>query len=432
MSAQAARRPRVDAGVVDGWSRALAHRLLGRLHHGRLTVDEGGHRLHFGEPSDVGATLRVLHPSFWRRVMTRGGTGLADAYAAAQWEADDLVAVLRLLARNIDRINRVIRNPVTRARGIAALATRHRRPSAERDRRNIRAHYDAGDDFFALFLDPTMAYSCALFEHPGMSLEEASTAKFERICRLLELTPDSHVVEIGGGWGGFAVHAAQRHGCRVTTTTLSERQYGYMRDRVARHCLGDRVTVLRDHYRDLRGDFTHLVSVEMIEAVDWRLHDEYFATLQRLLRPGGRAVLQAIVVDDGEFERSKHWTDFIKRSVFPGGCLPSVSAMLRSVARTTDLRLVDLLDIGPHYVTTLRLWRETLDGRLDDARALGWDDRRLRLWRFYLAYCEAGFAEGRVSDVQMLLARPGDAAPAGVDNRTVARTMQGSPRETAS
>ncbi len=410
MSERAAGRIGVRIDPAEQAGRFVARRLLDRLHGGRLTVVERGRHEQFGDATGLGATVHVLDPSFWPTVVTRGGAGLAETYMDSQWDTDDLVAVLRLLARNIERINRLVRNPVTRLRAIAGPVGRTRRPTTERDRRNVRAHYDAGDDFFALFLDPTMAYSCALFERPGMSLEDASVAKFERICRVLGLGPESRVVEIGGGWGGFAVHAARRHGCHVTTTTLSERQYAYMLERVEREGVAGRVTVLRDHFRDLRGEYTHVVSVEMIEAVDWRMYDEFFATVQRLLRPDGLALVQAIVVDDGEFERSKHWKDFIKRHVFPGGCLPSVAAMRRAVERSTDMRLVDRLDIGPHYATTLRMWREALDGRLQAARALGWDERRLRMWRFYLAYCEAGFAEGRVGDVQLLFARPGASA----------------------
>jgi len=306
--------PRVQAGAgaaLDQICRAIARRLLGRLTDGRLTLVEEGRAEIFGTPGEMDCSVTVVHPSFWHRALTRGGSGLAEAYMDEQWTTDDLTAVLRLLARNLEGFNRLGRNPLTRLRKSFGLEATGR-PSEARDRRNISAHYDAGDDFFALFLDPTMAYSCALFERPDMSLEEASIAKFDRICRILELTPDSHVVEIGGGWGGFAVHAATRYGCRVTTTTISKRQAEYMRRRVRREALESRVTVLDDHYRNLEGEFTHLVAIEMIEAVDWRLYDEFFATIQRLLVPGGRAAIQAIVVDDREFERSKYWKDFVK------------------------------------------------------------------------------------------------------------------------
>jgi cyclopropane-fatty-acyl-phospholipid synthase len=388
-------------------ARAIARRLFRRLAGGQLTVIEGQRRERFGQPGELEATLHVMHPALWRTALAGGGVGFAEAYMGGLWDSDDVVAVLRVLARNIDRINRLLRNPLTRIRTASHVLDRFRAPTSDDDRRNIQAHYDLGDDFFKLFLDPTMAYSCALFERPDMSLEQASTAKFERLCRQLGITSDSHVIEIGTGWGGFAVHAARQYGCRVTTTTISDQQYAYAQDLVRREELQGKVEVLREHYRDLRGTYTHLVSVEMIEAVDWRLYDEFFATIQRLLRPDGLAAIQAIVVDDREFERSKRWQDFIKRYIFPGGCLPSIAAMLDTTKRVTDLSLVDLHDIGRHYATTLRHWRSALDSRIDEARAMGLTERFLRMWRYYFAYCEAGFAERRISDVQMVFARPG-------------------------
>jgi cyclopropane-fatty-acyl-phospholipid synthase len=287
----------------------------------------------------------------------------------------------------------------------ARPARQLRPPSKADDRRNIHAHYDLGNEFFALFLDPTMAYSCGVYESEASSLAEASIAKFDRICRKLNLGPADHVVEIGGGWGGFALHAASRYGCRVTTTTISSRQFDHAVRAVAQAGLTDRITVLNKDYRDLEGQFSDLVSIEMIEAVDWRLYDEFFATCARLLRPDGRAVLQCIVIDDREYDRAKTRKDFIKRYIFPGGCLPSVTAIAAAATRASDLRLIDLEDIGPHYARTLADWRRRLEDRRSDAHALGFDDQFLRMWRFYFAYCEAAFRERRVSDVQVLLAR---------------------------
>jgi cyclopropane-fatty-acyl-phospholipid synthase len=391
---------------ADQAARTVARGLLSRLRGGQLTVVEGSRREQFGEPGDLDARLDVRAPAMWRAALSGGGVGFAEAYMDGLWDSDDIVGVLRLLARNLDRLNRFLRNPIARMRRLTALSGRGGRPTAADDRRNIRAHYDLGDDFFKLFLDPTMAYSCALFEDPAMTLEQASTAKFDAICRRLGLSSASNVIEIGTGWGGFAVHAARHYGCRVTTTTISDRQFEHAQAWVRREHLEDRVTVIREHYRDLRGEYSHLVSVEMIEAVDWRLYDEFFSTIEHLLRPDGRAAIQAIIVDDREFERSKRWQDFIKRNIFPGGCLPSVAAMLETTKRATDLRLIDLRDIGRHYVTTLRHWRLALDSRVDAARSLGLNDRFLRMWRYYFAYCEAGFAERRISDVQMVFARP--------------------------
>lgn len=393
--------------AVDAGARAAARALLSRLRGGRLTVVEGSREERFGEPGDIDARLEVIEPRMWRKAIGGGGVGFGEAYVDGLWDSDDIVAVLRLLARNLDRLNRLLRNPLTRLRALGTTLGSRGAPSEAEDRRNIHAHYDVGDDFFRLFLDPTMAYSCAVWERPGMTLEEAQVAKFDAIAHRIGLNHESDVLEIGTGWGGFATYAASEYGARVTTTTISERQYEHARSLVARQGLDDRVTVLRDHYRDLRGAFSHIVSIEMIEAVDWRLYDEFFGTIGRLLRPDGLAAIQAITVPDREFERSKRWRDFIKRYVFPGGGLPSVAAMVDSTKRVTDLNVVDLRDIGRHYVTTLRTWREALDCRLDAARALGLSESFLRTWRYYFAYCEAGFAERRISDVQLVFARPG-------------------------
>ena len=392
--------------AADRAARTIARSLLKRLRGGRLTIVEGDRTERFGEPGDLDARLVVREPEMWRLAISRGGVGFGEAYMDGLWDSDDMVAVLRLLARNVDRLNRLFRNPLTRLRALAASAARRGTPSEVEDRRNIRAHYDLGDDFFRLFLDPTMAYSCAVFDRPGMTLEEAQVAKFDSLATRLGLTPSAEVLEIGTGWGGFATYVAKEYGCRVTTTTISDRQYEHARQLVEREGLGDRVTVLREHYRNLRGRYSHLVSIEMIEAVDWRLYDEFFSSIARLLRPDGLAAIQAITVPDREFDRSKRWDDFIKRYIFPGGCLPSVAAMVDTTRRVTDLGLIDLRDIGRHYATTLRHWREALDGRLDAARSLGLNDRFLRMWRYYFAVCEAGFSERRISDVQLVFARP--------------------------
>ena len=392
--------------AIDIAARGAARRLLSRLRGGQLIVVEDGREERYGAPGDITARLEVREQRMWRRAIAGGGVGFGEAYVDGLWDSPDLVAVLRILARNIDRLNRLMRNPLTRLRGLGGLLP-GRSPTPDEDRRNIHAHYDVGNEFFKLFLDPTMAYSCAVFERPEMTLQEAQTAKFDAIAQRIGLNRDSDVLEIGTGWGGFAIHAAREYGARVTTTTISQEQYEHARNLVAREGLGGQVEVLREHYRDLQGRFSHVVSIEMIEAVDWRLYDEFFATIARSLRPDGVAAIQAITIPDREFERAKRWQDFIKRHVFPGGCLPSIGAMVDTSKRVTDLSVIDLRDIGRHYVTTLRVWREALDSKIDAARSMGLSDAFLRTWRYYFAYCEAGFAERRVSDVQLVLARPG-------------------------
>jgi cyclopropane-fatty-acyl-phospholipid synthase len=309
------------------------------------------------------------------------------------------------------------RNRWTRATSpVADTWRRLRPPSKRRDRREIAAHYDLGNDFFELFLDPTMAYSCGLFTSPDATLAQAQVIKYDRLLRSIDLQPGEHLVEIGTGWGGRAVHAAQIFGARVTTTTISAEQHRYATELVAFLGLQDQVTVLLEDYRDLTGTYDKLVSVEMIEAVDWRDHDAFFRTCNRLLAPDGRMAIQAITVADNRFARVRNTEDFVKRHIFPGSCIPSVDAITRSCARTGDFWLTRLDEFPQHYAETLRRWRDALDAQTDEARARGYDDALLRLWAFYLAYCEGAFAERYVSLVQMVLDRPGS-VPATLEVR---------------
>ncbi len=366
--------------------------LMVREDSGASVLGHGGER----------AELTVHDPRMWGMALAGGGNGLGLAYMRGHWDTPDLTGVLRLLARNLDRINRLTA-PLDGVRQLAARL-RSQRPTRAEDRRNIHAHYDLGNRFFELFLDPTMAYSCAIFEPGDDDLERASLRKFDRVCDHLRLHRDDHLLEIGTGWGGLAVHAAERYGCRVTTTTISHEQYVHARDRVVAAGLADRVTVLEQNYRDLTGTYSKLVSVEMIEAVDWRLYDEYFRCCERLLAPDGLAVLQAIVIQDREWSAARWREDFIRRYIFPGGFLPSVRSLVDAANRASGLRLVELDDIGANYPITLRHWREALDGAHDRALRLGLDEEFLRMWRFYFAYCEAGFLERRISDVHLTFA----------------------------
>jgi len=256
-------------------------------------------------------------------------------------------------------------------------------------------------------LDETLAYSCAIFKDDSTTLHEAQVEKFDRICRKLGLSENDHVLEIGTGWGGFALHAAQHYGAKVTTTTISENQRHFAEQRVKEAGLGYLITVLGEHYRDLQGSFDALVSVEMIEAVNWRHYEEFFKKCSTLLTQEGRMALQAITIAEQSFERAKVRKDFIRDLIFPGGCLPSIAAIMSSIAGATDLRLVDLDDIGLHYATTLRLWKRNVDERFEEIRSLGFDDRFKRLWDMYLRYCEGAFLERHISDVQLIFHKPG-------------------------
>jgi cyclopropane-fatty-acyl-phospholipid synthase len=387
---------------IGMFARFASRLLLGRLREGRLEIVERGRRRGFGPASaPLVATVRVHDPGFWRALLG-GSRGLADAYAARVWDSDDLVNLVRIAAREMPRLDRW-RRPFAPLRNLLSRVPRNTRAGA---RRHIAAHYDLGNDLFRLFLDESMTYSCAVFERPGVSLQDAQADKLERVCRKLELGPDDHVLEIGGGWGSFALHAASRHGCRVTTTTISSEQHEVATRRVREAGLDDRVTVLLEDYRDVRGRYDKLVSIEMIEAVGWQYFDLFFRRCGELLDPRGLMLLQAIVIDDRAYEVEKASRSFIKELIFPAGCLPSVEVIALCVSRVTQLRMLDLEDITGHYPETLRRWRANFLRFAGRAAELGYDMRFRRLWELYLAYCEGGFRERRIGDVQALFAGP--------------------------
>jgi cyclopropane-fatty-acyl-phospholipid synthase len=390
--------------MIDRIARSIATALLRRIGSGQITVVEGGERRVFGSGAPQ-ALVHVRSARAWRRLLLRGSRGLAEGYVDGLWDSPDPTTLIRVAARNVQGLDRLrdLLAPV-RAPGqwLAALTRNSRR----RSRRAIAAHYDLGNDLFELMLDPTMMYSAAIFERPGMSLEDASIAKLERVCERLELGPDDHVVEIGTGWGGFAVHAAATRGCRVTTTTISREQHDYAVERARRAGVAHLVTVLLDDYRDLQGSYDKLVSLEMIEAVGWRHFGKFFEQCSRLLRPDGAMLLQAITIDERAYRAEKGGKSFINTHVFPDGCLPSLAVLGRCVARRTDMQTVELEDFGLHYAETLRRWRTSFEGNAARAEALGYDERFRRLWRMYLCYCEAGFAERRIGVAQILLAKP--------------------------
>jgi cyclopropane-fatty-acyl-phospholipid synthase len=407
-AAETDRRP----GRVDRWARRVVHQRLERIERGSLALVEAGCTRRFGDPeASLRATLFVRDPAFYRSVALRGVLGGAEAYMDGAWQADDLTAVVRILALERDAFAGLNAGWARLARPSLRLLHALRRNSRAGSRRNIAAHYDLGNEFFELFLDPTLTYSCGVFEREDASMEEASLAKYERVCRKLRLGPADHVLEIGTGWGGFALYAARRHGCRVTTTTISRRQVELARERVAASGLAGRVEVLFDDYRELRGRYDKLVSIEMIEAVGHEHFDDFFRVCSERLHRDGAMLLQAITVRDQDFEASTRSVEFIKRYVFPGGQCASVGAICDSVARATDMRLSHLEDLTPHYAETLRRWRSKMAANLDRVRALGLPGRFLRMWEFYLCYCEGGFQEREIGLVQALLEKPGSRRP---------------------
>jgi cyclopropane-fatty-acyl-phospholipid synthase len=391
-------------------ARAAVHALASAIRSGRLELRESwSGRSHAFGPAD--ADLRgeiVVHdPAFYSRVVRERSIGLGEAYAEGLWDSPDLVAALRIPARELRRADPLRRRARRVARPLRRLWPDALRNTREGARRNIAAHYDLGNELFELFLDrESMMYSCALFAREQDSLEQAQRAKLERICSALELGPDTHLVEIGTGWGGLAVYAAANYGCPVTTTTISREQRAYAEARVRREGLQDLVRVVGMDYRDLRGQFDRLVSIEMIEAVGTEYFDEFFRRCSALLRPDGLMFLQAICIDDRAYEAEKDSPSFSNRLIFPGGCLPSVETIARCVASVTDMRTVWLEDISPSYALTLRAWRERFVAAAERLGELGYDRRFRRLWELYLAISEAGFRVARNMDVQTLLAKP--------------------------
>ena len=394
---------------LDKLAQRAVHRQLAALHVGGIQlIDEIGSR-HFGQRrkgDSLHATVHVLDQRFYSEVAFGGSIGAGEAYMQGFWRTDDLTMLLRILLLNRDVLDSM-------DRGLARLTaplqkTLHwvSRNTRQGSRKNIAAHYDLGNDFFQLFLDPAMMYSSAVFDHVDMTLEQASIAKLDRICRKLDLKPDDHVLEIGTGWGGFAMHAVKHYGCRVTTTTISRQQYALAKVRIEAAGLDDRITLLLEDYRDLRGQYDKLVSIEMIEAVGHDFYDRYFGQCSALLKPDGLMLLQAITIGDQRYDSARRGVDFIQRHIFPGSCIPSVAVMSNSIARATDLRLFHLEDIGPHYAETLRHWNENLFSNLAEVKALGYSEEFIGMWEFYLCYCEAGFAERALGDVQMLLVKP--------------------------
>jgi cyclopropane-fatty-acyl-phospholipid synthase len=393
-------------GFIDRTARRFVTAQLAEVRGGTIHLQHGGRTTAFGSTGDLAATIAVHRPRFFRRAVLGGTLSVAESYLQGDWDCDDLTALFRIFVRNratADGFDRGAARLVGLLhRGVHWLRSNTRAGS----RRNIAAHYDLGNEFYRLWLDETLAYSSGIFGRPDASLAAASTEKIDRVCRKLDLRPDDELLEIGTGWGGFALHAATHYGCRVTTTTISQQQYETARERVAASDVAERIQLLQTDYRDLQGRFDKLASIEMVEAVGHRFFDTYFRRCGELLRPDGTFVVQAIVMPERGYDQYVRSVDFIQRYVFPGGCLPSVGAMLESAARTSDLRVVHLEDFAPHYAETLRRWRAAFQARLDDVRALGYDERFIRLWNYYLCYCEAAFDERAIGVVQMQFDKP--------------------------
>ncbi|TDG11912.1 class I SAM-dependent methyltransferase [Seongchinamella unica] len=391
------------------FARQVLTRVLTRLQVGSLTLHEGDLTRHFGDENAPGvhAVINVHDAAVYQQVLTGGVIGSGEAYMEGHWSSPNLVDVIRLFSANMATMQ-AMNSGSSRLRQLLLKGLHWvNNNSLSGSRRNISAHYDLGNEFFSLFLDPTMMYSSAVFPRAEASLEEASLHKLDLLCQQLELQPEDHLLEIGTGWGGMAIFAAQHYGCRVTTTTISREQYNHAREQVATLGLEDRVTVLCEDYRKLQGRYDKIVSIEMIEAVGHEYYAEYFRRCSDLLTPGGKFALQAITVQDQRYAQARDSVDFIKRYIFPGGCLPSVEVISRHIARDTDMQVVHLRDITADYARTLAEWRVRFMAARDAIRAQGFDDMFERMWEFYLCYCEGGFRERIISTVQMTFVKPG-------------------------
>ena len=398
-------------GPEPTWSdRQLRRLLLTRLKHlrvGRLELaDATGLSVFEGEREALQPVrLTVTDPRAFRLIAFGGSLGAAEAYLRGYWEADDLLAALRLFVQNASVLSSLDRGPARLFQPARGLWRWLRRNTRTGSRRNIAAHYDLSNEFFALMLDPTMTYSSGIFEAPDASLEQASRSKYDRMCRLLQLSSRDHVLEIGTGWGGFAMYAASQYGCRVTTTTISEQQFGEAERRVTAAGLNQRVELKQVDYRDLQGTYDKLVSIEMIEAVGESMLPTFFQQCARLLKPHGLFALQAITMADCRYDAYRRSVDFINRHIFPGGFLPSWSAMFAAVRQHTDFQLVEQADFAEHYAHTLARWREKFWSHIADVRRLGFDERFVRMWDYYLCYCQAGFLERQIGLSQALFAK---------------------------
>ncbi len=407
------RKPR--AAWLQKFAKQQVLKKLNLLATGHLTLIDGDERYQFGNESrrssDLSAIITVHDPHFYGEIAFGGSIGAGEAYMLNYWQADNLTNVIRLFAVNQNIMDTLEGGFEWLSKPALKVLHYLNRNTADGSRKNIAAHYDLGNDFFKLWLDPTMMYSSAIFAPKNIddqhcSLEAASYKKLQVICDKLDLKPSDHVVEIGTGWGGFAIYAAKHYGCKVTTTTISQQQYDEAKARVIAENLQDKITLLLNDYRDLKGQFDKLVSIEMIEAVGHQFYDVYFKKCASLLKPDGLALIQAITITDQRFESAKNSVDFIQRYIFPGSNIPSITAMMHSNSQASDLKLYDLEDIGPHYATTLRKWRENFFDNIRQVRQLGYSEEFIKMWEFYLCYCEGGFAERALGDVHLLLAKP--------------------------
>ena len=414
----------IDQNKSEGFLNKMAKKIvlasMGKLNIGHLVIEDRSACIdtnsiikpeiyHFGQTKENAkyiAYIYVEESSAYKDVCLNSSIGAGEAYMQKRWTTPNLLDVIRLMVMNLEQVNDMdSKRPIWTRIG-AKLFHSFNSNTQQRSKKNISAHYDLGNDFFSLFLDKTMMYSAAMYPHQEASLEEAAIFKLDRICQKLELSPQDHLLEIGTGWGGLAIHAATHYDCKVTTTTISKEQYDFAKQRVEEAGLGDRVVVLMQDYRELTGQYDKLVSIEMIEAVGHRFYDSYFRQCGSLLKSTGLMLIQAITIADQRYAYAKSSVDFIQRYIFPGGCLPSNEVIAQNVSRKTDMQIVSMEDITEHYADTLADWRHEFTQQINQVKAQGFDDVFCRMWEFYLCYCEGGFRERVISTAHFVMAKP--------------------------
>ena len=395
------------------WFQRIAKHLLFKkvqdFQYGKLTIIDQDGQTCLGQqnsPSAPQATIVIHDPRFYSQTLLGGSIGGAESYIRGDWSCTDLTQVVRVLALNDGQTENLESGAASFAMGLYHFGHALRNNSQKGSKKNISAHYDLSNEFFQLFLDPNMMYSSAIFKNENTSLEEASLAKLERICQKLDLQPEDHLLEIGTGWGGMAIYAAKHYGCRVTTTTISQKQYELAVQRIQAEDLSQKITVLCQDYRTLEGQYDKLVSIEMIEAVGHQHYQDYFKICSERLKPEGMMLLQSITTDDQKYDKVVNEVDFIQKYIFPGGCLPSLTEITNAIKHSTNMRMFQMEDIGAHYAKTLRLWRTNFSKNLNQVLQLGFSEEFIRMWDYYFCYCEGLFEERRISAVQILFSKP--------------------------
>jgi len=397
------------SSLLPNLARKLLFKRLEQLPKGQLCIEDHEGKQVYGETGStvsLSANMIIHDHSAYQDIAFGGSIGGAEAYMQGKWSTSNLVDLVRLMCVNIDFLNSMDDDRFFVKRLIDRIYHWVNRNSRNGSKQNIAAHYDLSNEFFALFLDREMMYSAAVFDSPETDLENAAVYKLDLVCRKLDLQADDHLLEIGTGWGGLALHAAKHYGCRVTTTTISQRQYETACARVKQEGLEDRITLLCEDYRNLTGKFDKLVSIEMIEAVGADYYEQYFRGCSSLLKPDGLMLIQAITIPAQRYQYALNSVDFIQRYIFPGGSLPSNEVILSAIRKYSDLEMVGMQEIGQDYARTLSIWRERFINRLDQVRELGFDEVFIRMWHYYLCYCEGGFEERVIGTSQILLAKP--------------------------